>query len=265
MADAEDYYDGEDEIRYESAERIDSSALPDALRRLTLFGDDLYLSMQATNLGLVDGFCMQLETSLMRLQMEQDGTPALEATFLSAQSQMWIFAAYEALRTWRQRAREIVKWSENGALPGKISELRKDMGFRHTGREIRASQLEKVLTDPKLVQSLKDDQKRVHFAFGRMHMLRIALAKHEESGRKNSVAYAPGYGRINMWCGAIDFELSVGRAILGTVNRRDIADELRALRTMTEIPSDESIASFDAMMKGPPDDLFDDLRPPESP
>jgi hypothetical protein len=58
-----------------------------------------------------------------------------------------------------------------------------------------------------------------------------------------------------MWCGAIDYELSVGRAILGTVNRRDIADELRAL-AISELPTDAAIANFDAMMKGPPDDAF---------
>lgn len=256
MVDAEDYYDGADEIGYEPAESISPSALPNALRGLTLFGGDPYLSMQATNLGLVDGFCMQLETNLMRLQMERDDTPALEATFLSAQSQMWIFAAYEALRTWRQRARDLLKWSGNGGLAGKITELRKDVGFRHYGREIRADQLEEYLVSPERVQKVKDDLRRIHMAYERMHMLRIALAKHEVSGRKNSIAYAPGYGRINMWCGAIDFELSIGPAILGTVNRRDIADELRALATMKELPTDETIASFEAMVKGLPDALF---------
>jgi hypothetical protein len=111
MADAEDYGDPSDEIRYERAGDIDPPGLPEALRSLNLFGGDPYLNMQATNLVLVDGFCMQLETNLMRLKMEQDCTLGLEATFLSAQSQMWIFAAYEALRTWRQRARDLVKWS----------------------------------------------------------------------------------------------------------------------------------------------------------
>ena len=32
--------------------------------------------------------------------------------FVSALSQMWVFAAYELLRTWRQRAREIMKWGK---------------------------------------------------------------------------------------------------------------------------------------------------------
>src|SRR5690349_19058939 len=85
---------------------VSPHTLPDALRQLTLFGDDPYLSMQATNLGIVDTFCMQLESDLLRLYAQQERTPP-EGVFVSAQSQMWIFAAYEALRTWRQRAKDV--------------------------------------------------------------------------------------------------------------------------------------------------------------
>jgi hypothetical protein len=88
--------------------------------------------------------------------------------------------------------------------------------------------------------------------YARMHFLRIALAKHEVSGRKNAIAYAPGYGRINMWCGAIDFELSNGRYILGNINRRDIANDIRSIMLNPDPPSPEHLAEFDAFMKGPP-------------
>ena len=44
-------------------------------------------------------------------------TPSDTAMFVSAQSQMWIFALYELLRTWRSRTRKLIKWKENGAIP----------------------------------------------------------------------------------------------------------------------------------------------------
>lgn len=247
----DEYGEGFDELPYEAAENIDPAALAVALRGLTLFGDDPYLSMQATNLGIVDGFLTQLEMQLMRLRMEQEGTPFAEAAFLSAQSQMWIFAAYEALRTWRQRAKDVIKLAENGGLGHKIAALEADQGFTHHARLIRADQLRRVQGNPKLTDTLRQDLKRIHMPFARMEALRISLAKHEEGGRRNSIAYAPGYGRINLWCGAIDYELTVGRAILGTISHRDIANDIRAIATIPP-PTDEDIASFDEFMKGPP-------------
>lgn len=37
---------------------------------------------------------------------------------------------------------------------------------------------------------------------------------------------------------------------MGYVNRRDIADEMRAIPDL-EVPTDENLASFDEFMKGP--------------
>jgi hypothetical protein len=62
--------------------------------------------------------------------------------------------------------------------------------------------------------------------------------------------FAPHYGRINSWCGALDYELNNGRYILGYINRRDIADSLRAIPSLS-VPNDEELGSFDAFMKGP--------------
>jgi hypothetical protein len=60
--------------------------------------------------------------------------------------------------------------------------------------------------------------------------------------------------RINRWCGSIDFELGSDGAILGTISRRDIADELRNIPNL-DLPTDEDIRSFDDFMRGPPDDV----------
>jgi hypothetical protein len=241
-----------DDRGYQPSSEVDPRTLPAALRSLELF-DDPYLSMQATNLGMIDMFCMGLEDQLLATYWAADRTPVMDATFVSAQSQMWIFAAYELLRTWRQRAKDAIKWAENGGLPAKIADLSKDVGFLHAGRLMRAAQLERLLAEPARVDKLREDLRRIHMPYARMHFLRIALAKHEVSGRKNAIAYAPGYGRINMWCGAIDFELSNGRYILGNINRRDIANDIRSIMLSPDPPSPEHLAEFDAFMKGPDD------------
>jgi hypothetical protein len=119
-----------------------------------------------------------------------------------AQSQMWIFAAYEVVRTWRQRAKEMIKWHDNGGLQLKLDTLEADQGFVHDGNLRRASMVREVIADPSIVGRLRDDLKRTHILFARMEYLRVSLAKHEVRGSANAPAMAPGYGRINAWCGA---------------------------------------------------------------
>jgi hypothetical protein len=101
--------------RYESFERIDPMGIFKSLRKLHLLGDDPYMRTQATNLGIVDHYITELEYRVLKELHQTERTPPL-THFLSAQSQMWIFAAYELLRTWRQRVREIIQWSEQKAL-----------------------------------------------------------------------------------------------------------------------------------------------------
>src|SRR5690606_7998002 len=152
-----------------------------------------------------------------------------DLAFLSAISQMWIFAAYELLRTWRQCADDIVKWADNGGLQTKLDQLRKPAPFAHFGKEMRARQIEQVMADPVLIQKVREHQKRVYLPFVQLESLRVSIAKHEVSGRKKSVALMPTYGRINRWCGSLDFELSHGAVVLGTLSRRDVADAIRAI------------------------------------
>jgi len=59
--------------------------------------------------------------------------------------------------------------------------------------------------------------------------IRINLAKHEVRGKANVIVRAPGYGRINGHCGALDFELDMGDNSYQLINRRDIAETLRHL------------------------------------
>lgn len=247
--------DGDDGPRYKRASEIDPSALREALCKLHLLGDDVFLRMQAFNLAIVDQFLTDLEYQVLKKLIQEEGTPVAEAAFLSAQSQMWIFAAYELLRTWRERAREMIKWAESGGLRQKLAVYEKDDGYMHFGRQYRAGQIKAVLADPDKVDAIRRDLKRTHMLFARLEAIRVSLAKHEVRKKKGSVALRPGYGRINKWCGSLDYELENGRYSLGEINRRDIADEIRMLFGNDYVPSDEDIASFDAFMRGPSVDI----------
>ncbi len=243
--------DRDDLPDYRGPQEIDGLELSTALCTLHLLGGDPYLRMQAFNLSVVDQFIMKLEYDTLRKLNDEESTPMPKATFLSAQSQMWIFAAYEVLRTLRGRAADVIKWHENGGLKLKIDALEKELGYVHPGRKMRANQLRQVLDDPTIIDKIKSDLRLVHIPFARIEYVRVALAKHEVRGNKSSVAYAAGYGRINRWCGSLDYELESDGAILGIISRRDIADELRAISDRSKPPTDEDIASFDMFMKGP--------------
>jgi hypothetical protein len=253
----DDAFDEErdDAPEYRDPDEIESFELSEALGSLSLM-DDPYLRMQAFNLSAVDQFVMGLEYEVLGRLNSEERTPGAEAMLLNALSQMWIFAAYELLRTWRERAREVLTLHENGGLQLKIDALSKDLGFRHFGRENRADQLRTFLTDPTAINKIKEDLRITHMPFARIEFIRVALAKHQVRGSRKSIAYAPGHGRINMWCGALDYELENNGAILGNINRRDIADEFRHLTDRKKLPTDDDLASFDEFMKGPPSSPF---------
>ena len=242
--------DHDDGPRYADISTLEGWEIPVALNGLSLFQDP-YMSMQAQNLAVVDFFLNGLEQRVMKRLFAEDRTPIDDAMFLNAQSQMWIFAAYEVMRTWRQRAKDMIKWSDNGGLQLKLDALEANDGFVHDGNLRRAAMVRAVMNDPTVIAKLRDDLKRTHIVFTRMEYLRVSLAKHEVPGKAKALALAPGYGRINSWCGALDYELNNGKYIMGFINRRDIADEIRAIPNL-DVPNDDNLASFDEYMKGPP-------------
>lgn len=260
MADNADLWEPEDEgPPYAENSTIHPAALASSIQALSLVRDDTYLRMQATNLGVVDTFLMDLEFRLLKKRFQEERVPIGESAFLSAQTQMWIFAVYELLRTWRQRATNIVKWAKTGGFPNKIAALEKHDGYEQYERTQYAQLLRRIQADPKLVSEIRDDLKRTHMLFHSIEVLRVALAKHEVKGKPNSMAKTPGYGRVNQWCGAISYELSDGPRIICEYNRRDIADSIRTIDKDAPPPSDEDLSGFDAWLRGttppPPNDF----------
>ncbi|MBA7478085.1 hypothetical protein ES707_13501 [subsurface metagenome] len=233
---------------YRERTAIAGGELVEALSSLQLM-DNPYLSMQIHNLAIVDQFIMELEEDVLQKLWAEERTPP-ETMFLSAQSQMWIFAAYELMRTWREMAKDVLKLHKNGGLKLKIEALKKPQGFVHVGREIRAEQLQRVMEDKTAISAIEEDLRLTHIPFGNLEFVRISIAKHQVPGKAKQIAYAPGYGRINQWCGSLDYQLECGRVILGQLSRRDIADQLRAMNDRSKIPTDEEIDSFDEYMEG---------------
>jgi hypothetical protein len=84
-------HEPEDIPRYCPPDTIEQPELRDAFCGLALFGSDPNFRNQAFNVALVDQFVMKLELELLRQQLREERTPIPEATFVSAQSQMWIF------------------------------------------------------------------------------------------------------------------------------------------------------------------------------
>jgi len=236
---------------YAEPESIHPCALAESLDRLRLLGDDVYLRMQATNVGMVDVFLMRIETQLRSTLADNEG-PDMELGFLlSAISQMWIFALYELLRTWRERATTTLKLRKEKKLTKRIEALGIDEGFEHVSRKMLASQLQEVLENPARAEEIEEHLRRITIPFARLDALRVTLAKHEVKGKHGLIAYAPGYGRFNQWCGAVEYTIGQGNIINDQINRRDIADAFRSL-WKGESPTDKDIASFKEFMKGPP-------------
>ncbi|MEJ0058418.1 MAG: hypothetical protein WDM79_01990 [Terricaulis sp.] len=236
----------DDEPLPRSPDDIESHELESALADLSLM-DDMFLRMQITNLTVTDQVLMDLEMNLLRRKFEEERTPIDDAVVLLAFSQMWIFAAYELLRTWRARVKEFQKWKLNCGFEAKIAALEAKGGAPlHLGRQIRIDQLKRARDEPDLLAKLDADLRRTHILFKRLEGVRVWLSKHEVVGKRNSIAAAPGLSLINRYTGSLEFELSHDSVILDTVSRRDIADHMRAIPG--EPQTAEELAAYDEMM-----------------
>jgi hypothetical protein len=219
-------------------ENVNDVNIWQALRRLPLC-DELYLGMQAMNLAVVGNFLEHQEARLLSEYMETERTPLETTVFVSALSQMWVFALYELLRTWRQRVREVLRWAKDiQAAPakerkGRLVAKRKEIEARAAApREAAAFHwraYKKAATDAVFVESLRKAFDRTERLFRRVEAFRVSLAKHEMPGMHGSYAMAPGYGRIDMTTGSIYWQVVLRGDEVDLVSRRTIADECRRL------------------------------------
>lgn len=245
-------FDTDDEDRDEALPRdsdeIEAHELFSALRGLAALDDDPYLRTQALNVSMVDKWLMRLESEVRDTRFGEEKRNREGEIFLGALSQMWLFAIYELLRTWRERAKNIQKWASNGGLPLKLAALEKNRAYPHLAQEAFIGLLKRVIADSSIVTEIADDLARTHVLFGQLEFLRVAIAKHQVSGKEKQLAYAPGVGRVDTWTGSMSYELSKGPTILGELKRRDVADQLRSLAVSRAVPTTEELKGFDNFM-----------------
>jgi hypothetical protein len=236
--------------QYVAFKDIDFSKSIAGFRSLLLF-DSPDLSLQSINVCIVDQFITQLEYKLLKAKFDEERTAIDQAIFVTAQSHMWIFAVYELFRTWRDHAKNILKWSENRIL----EQMRDGMqeGSYNQSVIVRKQQLQQFIDTPTLVSVLARDIARTDIIFYLIEAIRIRLAKHElpKVNPNSRRPRSPTHGMINQWCGSLDYELEDGiDAILGAINRRDIADGIRGL-ALNENPQDEKTrADMKEWLKG---------------
>ncbi|WP_458725456.1 hypothetical protein [Pseudomonas mandelii] len=248
----DDYEECGEEIPYESPEKIDQMAIYSALNSLMFFANNLDFSNQAMNLTVVDEFIMDLEYGYLRSKFDETNTP-YQSMFLSAQSQMWIFSAYELMRTWREKINKYLKAADNGGLPLKLKELQKPISYENYTIQRHIDEITLFIENPKLVETMRDDLKRTQMLFTQMELLRMSLAKHQMRKRPSAAVQTPTVGFMNRWCGSLEYQINSGQMIICNLSRRDIADGIRAIPAMT-VPSDKDLDSFEAAMRGSSDD-----------
>jgi hypothetical protein len=194
--------------------------------------------MQAMNIDLIDAYLSDLEQQLLREYIEIEKTPVDTALFVSALSQLWIFGLYELLRTWRQRAADVIKFAEEikplnlanrkNRITDKRRQIKKAVALN--GSDIFYwKPYEKAAKSVRYFEAICNAIDRSELLFRRIEALRMSLAKHEIPKSKGSFALAPGYGRIDMSDGSIYWQVVLQDNQIDLVSRRAIADDCRAL------------------------------------
>lgn len=229
----------------ESSEEEDSSGLAESLQSLPLIEDDPYLRMQAFNLEVVSKILDDMESSLLREYLETDGTPS-SVIIVSAVSQLWVFGIYELLRTWRQRAFDVLKFGHRVA---KVDQTVIEKAISEKVEQLNAASADPEFGSPWVVQAYElagrdpEFHKRVQLAldrseraFRKLEALRVHLAKHEVPKSKGVYGMAPGYGRIDESTGSIFWQVPLGNMEVDMISRHSLRDLCK------RFPVDESIA-----------------------
>ncbi|SRR5712692_5493213 len=186
----------------EDSDSASDIGLAAALRTLPLFTEP-YLHMQAMNLDLVDRFLVQQEAQLLHEYLEKEQTPFPTTMFVSALCQLWIFGLYELLRTWRQRSREVLRWSREfhavpaadrpARLAAKRREIEKRAADPRSAEAFHWPVYEATASDPAFGETIRKALDRSERLFRRIEAFRVTLAKHEMPGMPGSFAIArPG-------------------------------------------------------------------------
>ena len=231
---------------YVPAEELDGTEIHSALSSLALFNNP-NLAIQSKKLGIVDRFITELELTVLAQLNECGEASAHEVAVLGAQSRMWLMATYELMRTWRGWATEFVELHRCGAL---TSEL-KLVEAPNPRNELPAWMVQNMQADPSAVLRLRDDLKRTHIAYTCLKYLCFAVADQGPVEQREAKGLGVNYVGINEWCGALDYKVTTSGCTLSRINRRDIAEDIRAIAD-GPVPTDDQLANFDDFVRGRP-------------
>jgi hypothetical protein len=227
----------------EDTDQSGAVSLATALQSLLLLGDDPYLRMQAFNLGVVSQILDDMEHQLLIEYIEQEGTPAT-AIVVSAISQLWIFGLYELLRTWRQRANQILKFGKEVEALSKsareveiakrVEKARRDSADRAVANPAIVRALELAARDDSFRRDLRMAVDRSEVPFKRLEAVRVHIAKHEVPKTKH-YGMAPGYARIDESNGSMFWVVPLGDMEVDHISRRKLAE------ICERFPADDSV------------------------
>jgi hypothetical protein len=196
--------------------------------------EDVWLGMQLRNIAIVDLVVLRdIEQQAVQSYFEHDRVDGNTLMLLSATSQMWVFSLYEFMRTWRSKAKHILKAAAEyeTVAPRKrakfLQQILENSDGKHKFVRIAPNfyheQLSKI-NDPAFVASVQKYYDNTAGLFGEVSILRVALAKHEVEGKPGFAAEAPGYGRMSYWTGSLYWHLNNTEGYQERVERVELAN-----------------------------------------
>lgn len=200
--------------------------------------DDLWMGMQIRNIAVVDlSVIRPMEAEMLALWYQTERTPA-EITVLSGISQMWLFSLYEFFRTWRQKAKHIIKVADEyqTVQPRKREKFLKGIldvavskhKFVQKVPRFYVGQLSKIPNED-FVKCVRDYLARTEELFTHISHARMVLAKHEIMGAQGFMAEAPGYGRLNTFTGSMYWQYTLKDETVDVLDRRSVANAFLGL------------------------------------
>ncbi|WP_342711268.1 hypothetical protein AAFG13_04720 [Bradyrhizobium sp. B124] len=195
--------------------------------------DDLWMGMQARNIAIVDLTIIRpIEAEILELWCKTERTPP-EIMGLSGISQMWLFSLYEFFRTWRQKAKHIIKVADEYQtvqprkrekfLKGVLDVAESKHKFVQKVPRFYVGQLQKIPNED-FVKGVKDYLADTEELFTHISHARMMLAKHEIMGAQGFMAEAPGYGRLNTFTGSMYWQYTLKDQTVDVLDRRSVAN-----------------------------------------
>lgn len=212
----------------------ESEALYDVLESLPLM-DDLFLRMQAQNIAMVNAHIIDVEKAMYRQYMEEERTPVPQALFTSALSQMWIFALYELLRTWRQRVQEMLVHGKQfvaGQVQATVIPAEPDHTTNLPFLHARA----RAERDQEFLKQMREARDLIEMPYRELEGVRVTLAKHEVPKIKGAKAANAGYARIDPLTGSMNYQFIDKDGYSNMASRHSIVQHI--LRAFGAVPDD---------------------------